>query len=286
MLGKHAPKKRLKVGLALGGGAARGLAHIGVLEILYRAGVPVDIITGTSAGAIFGALYACGMKPARIRRMVQDEMDLFRLGRLFDITLGKAGLIRGRKVVKVLEKVFGGDIDFTELTTPFACVATDLNNGEEVIMRQGSVLSAVRASISIPGIFTPVRRDDRVLVDGGLRNPVPVDVARAMGADFVIAVNVIPSGAKSPVKGQENPEMPVVTKTVFSVLLQSVYIMSLPMINRSLQAADFTIQPEVGYIGAEEFHRVKEFIVQGELAAEENLPLLKQRLRAVSTTVA
>jgi NTE family protein len=285
MLGKQTPEKKLKVGLALGGGAARGLAHIGVLEILHRAGVPVDIVTGTSAGAIFGAVYACGMKPDHIRRMAQGELDLFRFGKLFDITLREAGLIRGRKVIKALEKVLGGDIDFTDLTTPFACVASDLNTGEEVIMRHGSVLSAVRASISIPGIFTPVRRDGRVLVDGGLRNPVPVDVARAMGADFVIAVNVIPSGVKSLVKGPGNPEMPVVTKTIFSVLLQSVYIMSMPMINRSLQAADFTIQPEVGYIGAEEFHRVKEFIMQGELAAEENLPLLKQRLRVAAAAI-
>jgi len=271
--------KKPKIGLALGGGAARGLAHVGVLEVLHRAGVAVDMVAGTSAGALIGALYAAGMSPARIKKLVREELDWLGLASLIDITLSKTGFIKGRKLLKALRDVFGGEPDFSALKLPFACVAVDLNTAEEIVISEGSVLEAVRASISIPGIFMPVWRDKRCLVDGVLMNPVPVDVTRRMGADFVIAVNVLPPFGGATGAG-EDTSAPPVADNILSILLQSAHVMALPRLEKSLAAADMVIQPEVGYLRAEEFHRVREFIIQGEMAAEQALPALKKKLRS------
>lgn len=271
--------KKPKVGLALGGGAARGLAHVGVLEVLHRAGVSVDLVAGTSAGALIGALYAAGMSPKRIRKLVLEEMDWLGLASLIDITLSKTGFIKGRKLMNTMRDVFGGEPDFSALELPFACVAADLNTAEEIVIDEGSVLEAVRASISIPGIFTPLWRDKRCLVDGVLLNPVPVDVVCRMGAGFVIAVNVLPPfGGVTGAGGDAGA--PPVADNILSILLQSAHVMALPRLKKSLAAADAVIQPEVGYMGPEEFHRVKEFIIQGEIAAEQALPALKKKLRS------
>jgi len=182
---------RKKVGLALGGGAARGLAHIGVLEVLEKEGIPIDMIAGTSAGAAIGALYAEGKDTSRIKDLVLD-IKWWRLAPLVDLALPKTGFIGGRKVKELL-KLMIGDIEFGDLKIPLACVAADIMTGEEVVIKEGSVLEAVRASISIPVVFTVAKWRGRYLVDGGLVNPVPVSVLKRMGADFIIAVNVIPA---------------------------------------------------------------------------------------------
>ena len=183
-------KGSVKIGYALGGGAARGLSHIGVLKVLDEHGISPDIIAGTSIGAIVGALYAGGYEPSEIEQLVLG-LDWKKLVYLVDMTLPLSGLLQGKRVVSLLKSILG-DLTFSQLRCDFACVATDIINGEQVVLRDGSLIEAVRASISIPGIFTPVAIKGRYLVDGGLINAVPVSVCREMGAEYVIGVNVIP----------------------------------------------------------------------------------------------
>jgi predicted acylesterase/phospholipase RssA len=183
-----------KIGYALGGGAARGFSHIGVLKVLEEHNIFPDIIAGSSIGALIGALYASGAKVSDIEQFAL-RLDLKRLVFLADLTIPTSGLIGGRRIVSLLKSILG-DLTFSQLRCDFACVATDINTGEQVVLRDGSLLEAVRASISIPGIFTPVRIGGRYLVDGGLVNEVPVSVCREMGAEYVIGVNVIPDPRK------------------------------------------------------------------------------------------
>ncbi len=184
-----------KIGVALGSGSARGLAHIGVLEVLQKEGIPIDMVAGTSAGAVIGGLYARGKGIDEIISLAL-ELKGRKLVSLIDPSFPKSGFIKGGRVKSLLSSYFGGDINFDEMKLPFACVATDIETGEEVVIDQGSVLEAIRASISIPGIFSVARWEGRHLVDGALVNPIPVDVLRRMGAGFVIAVNVIPEASQ------------------------------------------------------------------------------------------
>jgi NTE family protein len=187
-------KGNMKIGYALGGGGARGLAHIGVLKVLEEHGIFPDVITGTSVGAIVGALYAGGYKPGEIEKLVLG-LDWKKLIQLVDMTPPLRGLLQGKRFVLLLKSILG-ELSFAQLKYAFACVATDINNGEQVVLRDGSLIDAVRASISIPGIFTPVVIKERYLVDGSLINAVPVSVCRDMGAKHVIGVNVVPDPGK------------------------------------------------------------------------------------------
>jgi NTE family protein len=183
--------KAPKVGLALSGGAVRGIAHIGVLKALEEASIPVDMIAGTSAGAFVGACYAKEGSVALLQETALG-IDWRKLARLVDvnlISLGK-GFVHGQKVKSILLSCIG-DVEFADLKIPFAVVATDAQSMEEIIINKGSVVEAVRASVSMPVIFTPVKWGDRFLIDGGVVNPLPVNVVRNMGAEIVIAVNVL-----------------------------------------------------------------------------------------------
>jgi NTE family protein len=175
------------VGLALGSGSARGWAHIGVIHALAEAGIRVDYVVGTSIGALVGAVYASGGIEALENIVLQLEWK--QIAYFFDIVLPKSGLIDGKKVSAFIRSHVKG-INIEELPIPFCAVATDLSTGKEVAIRNGDIIEAVRASISVPGIFTPVRKDGVILVDGGLANPVPVSITREMGADFIIAVDL------------------------------------------------------------------------------------------------
>jgi NTE family protein len=260
-----------KVGLALGGGAARGLAHIGVLEALDKEGIPVDMIAGTSAGAIVGALYAQGKSASRIKELALDT-GWRRLVSLVDLTLPKSGFIEGRKIKNLLKSIIG-DISFSELKIPLSCVATDISSGEEVVINDGSVLEGVRASISVPVIFTAVKWRDRYLVDGGLVNPVPVSTVRKMGADFVIAVNVIP-----PMGVRLQPGKEAKAPGIFQSMLHSFYIATYSLVRSGLAGADIVIEPKLPHVGYGDFHRGSESIAQGEIAAKELIEQIKQRL--------
>ena len=188
---KFFDREKPKIGLALGSGAARGLAHIGVLKALKEKNIFVDMIAGSSMGALVGACYAKNGEITDIEEIVL-KMDWKQLARLADpnLTLLFKGVIHGKKVKELLKTIIG-DVKFKDLKIPLAVVATDVNTGEEIVIKEGSVIEAVRASISIPAIFMPVKLNSRFLIDGGIVNPVPVNVVKDMGATFVIACNVI-----------------------------------------------------------------------------------------------
>lgn len=176
-----------KIGLALGSGSARGWAHVGVIRALEEAGVTIDYIAGTSAGALVGAVYASG----RVDLLEDAGLQFSRkhILSLSDPVLPISGLIDGVKITDFIHQ-YVLDKPIESLPLPLAIIATDLNTGDEVVLREGNIVEAIRASISIPGIFKPVRKGDYLLVDGGLINPVPVRTLREMGADFVIAVDL------------------------------------------------------------------------------------------------
>jgi len=182
-------KKGLKIGLALGGGSARGLAHVGVIMALEAYNIPVDIIAGTSIGSVIGSLYASG---ATVRQLEEVALSIKKSKTLFmiDPVFPHSGLISGDRIEKMLNQFAIKDKTFDDLNIPFAAVATDVESGAEVILNQGKVIDAVRASISIPGIFTPVKYQNYYLVDGGVVDPVPVDVVKMMGGDIIIAVSL------------------------------------------------------------------------------------------------
>ena len=259
-----------KIGLALGGGAARGLAHIGVLEVLEKEGIPIDMIAGTSAGAAIGALYAQGKEASQIKDLAIN-MGWKQLVSLVDLALPRSGFIEGTKIKNLLKSIMG-DIKFSDLRIPLACVATDIRSGEEVVINQGSVLEGVRASISIPVIFTAVKWQDRYLVDGGLVNPVPVNTVKEMGADFIIAVNVIPD------MGDRTQQVKEFKKpNIFNVMLQSIYIATYSVVRASLEGADIVIEPQLTHIGYGDFHRIRDCISQGELAAQDSISKIKEQ---------
>lgn len=271
---------RKKVGLALSGGAARGLAHVGVISILHREGIPIDMIAGTSAGAIMGAVYACHRDVDRMKRHALDPSWKKRAP-MIDPSFPKTGFIKGKKIEKLLESFLDGDIKFKDLQIPFTCVATDIQTGEEIVIDSGSVTRALRATISIPGIFTLIKHEGRYLVDGGLTAPVPVEVVRQMGADFVIAVNVNPDVSGRMVKPDRPPKKEK-SPNIFQVLIQSIYITTYSLAKNNLENADVVIEPDVADISAGEFRRTPELITLGEQAATAAIPEIKTKLKVLA----
>jgi NTE family protein len=269
---------RKRVGLALSSGAARGLAHIGVLATLERKGIPIDMIAGTSMGAIVGGAYAAGKSIDQIKESVEG-LNLRQMAALADFTIPTSGLIKGKKLTGWLKAVIGGG-NFEDLKIPFACVATDINSGEGIVIKQGSVVEAVKASAAIPVIFTPTRYQDRYLVDGGLVDPIPVAVLREMGADFVIAVNVVPYiGDKIPpeeASGLKKPKAP----NIFGVLVRLIYIIGYQSALAGLRGADITIAPNVSNIRPDSFNRARECILRGQRAAQRAIPEIKRALES------
>lgn len=268
---------RKKIGLALSGGAARGLAHVGVIEVLHKEGIPIDMIAGTSAGAVMGAIYAWNKDTNKMKEYALDT-KWKKLAPLIDPSFPRTGFIKGRKIKNLLSTFIGGNIKFSDLKIPFACVATDINTGEEMVINSGSVPEALRASISIPGIFTVVKHEGRYLVDGGLTTPVPVELVRQMGADFVIAVNVNPDVvgrmSNTNLRRVESRKEP----NIFQVMMQSIYITTYSLARNSLENADIVIEPSVAHIGAGDFQKAREFIDLGTQAAKNAIPEIKEKI--------
>jgi len=270
--------RKRKIGLALSSGAARGWAHVGVLSVLEEEGIPIDMIAGTSAGAVIGALYAQGKDTDQLKKLAV-KIGRMKMAFLADLTLPKTGLIEGRRIKAWLKSNIG-DVEFKDLRIPFACVATDIMTGEEVVCRDGSVIEAVRASISIPVVFTLTKCNARYLVDGALVNPVPVGVLEDMGADFIIAVNVVPNMVdrvrgvnKTPIEDFREPN-------IFSIIMRTIHIAGYQAVEASLEGADVVINPKVGRIGFGDISRAQECIMKGETAARASIPEIKRRLGA------
>ncbi|MDI3257179.1 MAG: patatin-like phospholipase family protein [Kyrpidia sp.] len=245
---------RPKIGLALGAGSARGFAHIGVLQVLEEHRIPVDYLAGASMGALVAALYASGIGPADLGKLA---ISLPRRSWV-DPTVPKMGLVSGDKITEVIRFLTKG-MSLEKMSPPLWVVATDLERGERVVFRKGPAYRAVRASISIPGIFVPMVSEGRLLVDGGVIEWVPVRTAREMGADVVVAVDVG--------KGQAGP-----VRHIFDVILQSIDIMERQMVNVRLPEADVVIQPDLGTIGSTAFGQAEAMIERGRAAALEMIP--------------
>ena len=287
------------IGIALGSGVARGWGHIGVLRVLEEAGIAPDIVCGTSIGALVGAVYLGAALP-QLEHWAR-KLTKVRMSRLFDFDFGQGGIIAGRRILRIFHPtLLEASID--ELGKPFVCVATDLNTGHEVWLRDGSLIDAVRASYAIPGLFPPVARDGRWLVDGALVNPVPISVCRALGAQLTIAVNLnadvfgpAPVGedvldleqraavaeggyARSFIRGYFRRNG---APSTFSVLARSLHIVQ-DRISRSRLAGDppdVMIAPRLGHVGYLEFHRADECIAAGEDAARRALPDIREAMR-------
>lgn len=269
--------RRPRIGIALGAGAARGWSHIGVLQALDAAGIRPDIICGTSVGALVGAVYADD-RLDQLERWVTDLTWLKVMGFL-DLSLG-SGLLKGARLFTELKDNFLLK-SIADLPRPFAAVATDLYSGAEVWLRDGSVADAVRASIALPGLFEPWRREGRVLVDGGLVNPVPVSLCRALGAEFVIAVDLssqLVGPALRPLEEEKHAEdMP----NVLEVMTSSLHIMSVRITRSRLAGdpADVAIMPRLGHLGQLDYHRAPEAITEGREATAVLTPQIQRLLR-------
>lgn len=247
------------VAFALGGGAARGFAHVGVLKVLDRHGIRADLVTGTSAGSVAGALYAAGLRGEQL------EQVALRLERrsLTDYVFPDRGFIRGERLQRYINEAVDGR-RLEELPTRFVAVATDLRSGELAAFNSGNTGMAVRASSSVPGLVQPVSIRGRDYVDGGLVSQVPVRVARDMGADVVIAVDVSRLPADTP---------PI--ESTLDVLRQALMIMSVTLVDQELSAADVVIRPSVREINMVDFEERSMAMDAGERAAEQMLPEIR-----------
>jgi NTE family protein len=250
-----------KIGLALGGGAARGFAHIGVIKMLESHGIVPDYVVGTSAGAVVGSLYAGGYDAFAMQKIaVQLDEKIFA-----DWTLGGRGLLKGEALQDFINQHLNKR-PLEKLNKPFATVATDLNSGERVVFRTGDTGMAVRASAAVPGVFQPTQFRGRSFVDGGLTSPVPVQAAREMGADIVVAVDI-----------SDRPEgQPV--DSLAAILWQTTTIMGGIIGANELKGADIVIRPKLRYVKSWDFTARHDAMLEGEKAALAALPNLKQKL--------
>jgi len=273
-----------KIGLALSGGGARGLAHIGVLKVLEQEGVPIDCLAGTSMGGLIAAAYAAGLSPEFMEQEALRMASPRRPLALADPSLPRRGLFEGQKVH---EYFIGhlGDRTFDDLRVPLTLVAVDLNAGREVFLNQGQVADAVLATIALPGIFTPVERDGQVLVDGGLLDNLPADAARRIGADVVIAVDVSSDGQVVSHLAQalhRHRYVPNGLVDTAEVMWRSLGVMMAEISRRRLAEAHPeiiirpAIPPEVTVLTG--FPRAAEIIAAGEQAALEALPQIHQTI--------
>lgn len=251
------PSGRPRVALVLGGGAARGFAHVGVIRVLEHEKIPIHMIVGTSVGSLVGALYASNPDSFQLEWMAfaLEKEDIFD----FSLFSSKMGPVVGDRLEGFVKKKIPQDT-IEDLKVPFAAVATNLNTGERVVLTQGSISKAVRASSAIPGIFHPVQYQNRLLVDGGVVDNVPVDVARELGADVVIAVNIG--------KGVVNFKI----ENLADVSLQAVNIMANEITRFKIRDADVIIEPNVRAVSMMDFSRKKECMEAGISSAKEALP--------------
>lgn len=286
MLNKYRSIKLIRspsVGLVLSGGGARGLAHIGVLRVLEREGIPVDFLAGTSMGGVIAAGYASGMNSYDLEQETLNVTRKHGILRMADPGMPNGGFIRGQRVLAYFKRVFG-EKTFSELFLPLAVVAVDLKSHQEVVFKEGSVALALRATVSIPGIFMPIEINDRKLVDGGLLNNMPVDLAKRMGSEVVIAVDIGLTNNEGISQWIGNHRwIPDGIANTLGVLDDSIYALRIVEQENKLRQfpPDVLICPELpknvnSVIG---YNRVEELVAAGERAAEEHLSEIKKLLR-------
>ena len=261
------PKTPPKIGLALGGGAARGFAHVGVIQVLEEAGITPVLVTGTSAGSLVAALYASGKNGAQLQKVAESMEE----STIADWTLpffGR-GVLRGEALAKYVNLQVGQK-PIEAMPMPLGIVATDLNSGNDMLFQRGDTGTAVRASSAVPAVFTPVKINGHEYVDGGLSSPVPVRAARKMGAELVIAVDI-----SSP------PEASSASGTI-EVLLQTFSIMGKSINGFELKDADVVVRPVLTGVSSSDFSSRKRSIEAGRQAMLQALPQLRLAIAAKS----
>ena len=255
--------KRKKSGVAFGGGAARGFAHIGIVKVFEESGFKFDYIVGNSAGSIVGALYAAGMS---WKEMYQHAKQISAKD-IIALDIKSPGLFNSEKLEKLIRSMLG-DMRFEDLKVPFRCVAVDLKSGNLVVLSKGELAPAIRASCSIPGIFTPTPLHDKLLVDGGILDSVPGNIAYNMGARFIVGINLNSDRSlfKYPKTGPD---------TVFSALK----IIMNHNTRIGLQKANIIIEPDLKHIAHHEIRKLDELVALGEKAARQHIKTLKRHLK-------
>jgi len=259
-------EKRPKIILVLGGGGARGFAHVGVLKALSEANVPIDMVVGTSMGALVGSLYCSGVKIEKIENIAEDIKwnDISNLSVISLVTMiTSEKLLSTKKMEEYLNKMIENKY-FFQLDIPFACVATDIKTGEKIIFKEGPVAPAARASATIPGIFLPVSYRQRFLVDGGLVENIPVSVAKLFEPDIIITVAVSADITKN---SYDN---------IFSTLFQTIYIQGQQSDKNNLKMSDIIIAPKVSDVSAIELNKAIECIDAGFIAGKNSLKKIKK----------
>ena len=264
--------ERPKIGLALGSGSARGLAHIGVLEVFEENGIPVDMVAGSSMGAFVGAIYATGAS-ARMIHGIATQLCTMEYRKLFDVTIPRTGFIRGQRADAIIRTITG-DRRIEDLKLPYSCVSTCLEDGISHVFKTGKVADAVRASISIPGVFEPVTIDGKTYVDGGVLDRIPAGVVRDMGADIVIAVDVGFQGG--------NRTTP---KNIMDVLLSSYELLEWEVMRTRQASADVVITPQGLNISSSSFNQIEAFVTVGREAALAALDEIKLKLATAGVEV-
>ena len=257
------PPRRPRLGLALGGGAARGFAHVGVLQVLEEAGIRPDLVVGTSAGSFVAAMYASGKTPAQLQRMAETMDEAVFTD--WTVPLLGRGMMRG----DALARYVNGQVSTRQIEDfklPLGIVATDLQSGQGVLFQRGDVGTAVRASSAVPSVFEPVRIQGREYVDGGLVSPVPVRYARQMGAELVLAVDI----SSAPEYGR--------TGDMFQILMQTFTIMGKSINTFELREAEVVVRPALGQVGSADFSARRRSIEAGRAAMQQALPRLRALL--------
>ncbi|MBE3092695.1 MAG: patatin-like phospholipase family protein [Chloroflexi bacterium] len=289
-------KEKLKVGLALGGGGARGLAHIGVLKVLEKENIPIDFITGTSMGAIIGAVYALTKDISAIEKITEKYSkisefnidlsfsekerkdkpfflkkmsDFLKKGYILNLELTKKYINDGEGLRRVISELVNNKT-FEDTLIPFAVTAADLVKGEKIIIRRGKLFDALLASASIPGMFPPLILDKKILVDGGIVDVVPIEAAQSLGANFVIAVSV-----SQTIKKRDE------FNNAVEILFRSDSITSSELRKLQLSFADVVITPKVGRFHWSDFSKAEQCVREGEIAAQNNILELKKKLKKV-----
>ncbi|GGI16000.1 patatin-like phospholipase family protein [Oxalicibacterium faecigallinarum] len=258
----------VRIALVLGGGAARGFAHIGVIKALEAQGIVPDMVVGTSAGSVVGALYAAGNNGFALQKMALEMDEASISDWAVPLFSRSSGVLKGDALQNYVNKAIN-NMPIEKMKIPFAAVATDLNSGAPILFRRGNAGLAVRASSSVPGVFQPVRIGNRLYVDGGLVAPVPVHFAREMGADFVIAVNI-----------SVQPEAQLASSSV-DVMLQTFAIMGQTINQFELKDADIVIRPSLGMMKGTDFNGRNLAVLAGEQAAMSQMADIKAKLKAM-----
>jgi NTE family protein len=258
--------RRIKIGLALGGGAARGFAHVGVIKALESQGIEVDIVTGTSAGSLVGALYAAGNSGFALQKIALNMDEATLSDWKVPLFAATTGVLKGEGLQNYVNQEVH-QLPIEKLKKPFGAVATDLNTGLPILFQRGNTGAAVRASSAVPGVFQPVKIGDKLYVDGGLVAPVPVSFSRMMGADFVIAVNI-----------SSEPDSQA-SSSSFNVLMQTFSIMGQTINQYELKGADVVIRPDLADMRGGDFGGRHLAILAGERAAMNAMPEIKRKLK-------